>query len=461
MAGRHCYETLSDADGPVPRLSRARGARDAQSASPHQAGDRARRRRVVARAALGPDRRAGSSSRSRATSPPWSSPSARSSTASRPRSACARSATASATTWTSPPRSFSRSTGTAGSSRSTARAARSSAAPESEIVGHDWFAEFVPEDVAGDVMRRLRAMLAGEPPRATTRYTNPVERPDGSQRTRRVAQLAAARRRTATSTGLLSSGIDVTERTATEEELRFKSFVLDHATDSIIVHDLDGTILYANERAYSSRGFTREEFLALPPFGWVAPEAAETGERAQHELSPQGHAIFESASVTRDGSTVPLEVHATTVTVDGEARRRRRRARHLGAQAGPGDHLAHGLLRLAHGLANRSLFMDRLEHAIANAARDSSQLAADLPGPRPLQEHQRHARPPHRGPAADGRGSPPARTCCARATRSRGSAATSSRSSSRTSRAVTRSSGSSRSCSPASASRSRSARSSS
>ncbi len=76
-----------------------------------------------------------------------------------------------------------------------------------------------------------------------------------------------------------------------------------------------------------------------------------------------------------DGAVVPQEVHATTMTVRGEvvvvaAGRditERKEAQEIISRMAFFDGLT--------GLANRSLFFDRLEHAIANASRDSSRLA--------------------------------------------------------------------------------------
>ena len=51
-------------------------------------------------------------------------------------------------------------------------------------------------------------------------------------------------------------------------------------------------------------------------------------------------------------------------------------------------------------LPNRALFNDRLRVAIEVAKRVGSAPHRAAHGPRPLQEHQRHARPPHRRPGA-------------------------------------------------------------
>ena len=79
-------------------------------------------------------------------------------------------------------------------------------------------------------------------------------------------------------------------------------------------------------------------------------------------------------------------------------------------------------------LANRALFREQLQQALA-APGARPGLRRAVPRPRPLQERQRHARPPGRRRAAQAGERAPARAACARATWWRGSAATSSPSS--------------------------------
>jgi diguanylate cyclase (GGDEF)-like protein/PAS domain S-box-containing protein len=246
------------------------------------------------------------------------------------------------------------------------------------MLGHDWFAEFVPSSDRERVVECFRHSIGhdGDSPVGACdgAFVNAVLLSDGSQRTIewRNALLHDGEGAVA---GMLSSGIDVTGRMATEEALRFRSFVLDQATDSIIVHRLDGTVIYANERAFATRGFTEDEFLSLAGFGWVAPAARAGNAKVVDLLRETGQTIFESADATADGRSIPVEVHACTVTVGGElvvVSAGRDISERLEAQETISRMAFYDSLT---GLANRALFFDRLEHAIATAARDDSQLA--------------------------------------------------------------------------------------
>ena len=46
-----------------------------------------------------------------------------------------------------------------------------------------------------------------------------------------------------------------------EEELRLKERLLDGASDSIFLLDLEGNFLYLNQAAYRDRGYEKEELL--------------------------------------------------------------------------------------------------------------------------------------------------------------------------------------------------------
>ncbi len=46
-----------------------------------------------------------------------------------------------------------------------------------------------------------------------------------------------------------------------EMELHIAANLFDAASDSILVHDLDGQFVYFNEAAYKTRGYTKDEFL--------------------------------------------------------------------------------------------------------------------------------------------------------------------------------------------------------
>jgi PAS domain S-box-containing protein len=110
---------------------------------------------------------------------------------------------------------------------------------------------------------------------------------------------------------------DITERKRAEEDVKLKAELLDAGTDSIFLHDPAGKFLYVNEASYRTRGYTREEFLALNLHDLDVPEYASRIEPRIAEMLRTGEATFESAQFRRDGSVMPVEVHARMLEVDG------------------------------------------------------------------------------------------------------------------------------------------------
>ncbi|MHB8069348.1 MAG: PAS domain S-box protein [Desulfobaccales bacterium] len=111
---------------------------------------------------------------------------------------------------------------------------------------------------------------------------------------------------------------DITDRKQTKKELCLKERLLDGACDSIFLHDLDGHFLYLNEAAYSNRGYEKEELLAKDVSELVTPEFAGKREALLNDLMAKGEVIFESAHRRKDGSVLPVEIHARTINISDQ-----------------------------------------------------------------------------------------------------------------------------------------------
>jgi PAS domain S-box-containing protein len=108
----------------------------------------------------------------------------------------------------------------------------------------------------------------------------------------------------------------ITEHKRAEQELRLKEKMLDGASDSIFLHDIDGQFTYMNEAAYKSRGYEREELFAKDIFALPTPEYAAIRDQRLRELLEKGEVIFESAHFRKDGSIMPVEIHARVFDLD-------------------------------------------------------------------------------------------------------------------------------------------------
>jgi diguanylate cyclase (GGDEF)-like protein/PAS domain S-box-containing protein len=186
---------------------------------------------------------------------------------------------------------------------------------------------------------------------------------------------------------------DVTARRAAAEDLEFKSLLLDSTKDAVIVHTLEGRLLYANRTAYESQGFTREEFMALPPYGWISPEFRAGVSVRRDELESARSLSFDSVNMRKDGTSIPVEVNARFVQIRGEdcavsvvrdvteRRKAEKLIRHMAF---------HDMLT---GLPNRKLFHDRLADGMAEVRRAGSLLCVlfvDLDDFKPINDTYGH-----------------------------------------------------------------------
>jgi diguanylate cyclase (GGDEF)-like protein/PAS domain S-box-containing protein len=154
-----------------------------------------------------------------------------------------------------------------------------------------------------------------------------------------------------------------------EQQLSLVSLALDAAGDSIIIHRPDGTLVRFNEAAAHQLGVTAEQFAQLPPWGWAQPMSAEARQKRCDSLREQGEIGFIATMTRGDGTQFLHDVHTRWIEAPGGpyivAVSRdvtdQIRAREVLENLAFHDPLT--------GLANRALFEDRLELAMASARR--------------------------------------------------------------------------------------------
>ena len=108
------------------------------------------------------------------------------------------------------------------------------------------------------------------------------------------------------------------ERKRMEMELQMRAYLLDAATDSIVLRDLGGNFIYVNEAAYRTRGYSRDEFMKLKPSRLLTIDGVRRLEEWDKGLMEKGEAIMETTHVRKDGSHMPVEVQARVIELDGK-----------------------------------------------------------------------------------------------------------------------------------------------
>jgi PAS domain S-box-containing protein len=113
---------------------------------------------------------------------------------------------------------------------------------------------------------------------------------------------------------------DITGRKQAEEELKLRAQILDGATDSIFLNDLDGNIIYVNEAACKAHGYSREELTNMNVRQLLKPEQSQNFNPADadsQKMLEKGEAVFESAHLRKDGSVMPVEIHGRIIESGG------------------------------------------------------------------------------------------------------------------------------------------------
>jgi len=117
--------------------------------------------------------------------------------------------------------------------------------------------------------------------------------------------------------GLLVSLTEITDYKRIIEELQLGSKLLDTASDSIMLRDMEGNFVYANRAAYNTRGYTRDELLKTNIYQIVAPEYHRIIDEKVKDLFKKGEITFDAHHLKKGGSKFPVEVHMSLVETGG------------------------------------------------------------------------------------------------------------------------------------------------
>ncbi len=105
-----------------------------------------------------------------------------------------------------------------------------------------------------------------------------------------------------------------------QQQLRLTQFSVDHAADAIFWVAPDARIMYANEEAVRSHGYTREELLTMS-IADIHPADPQyphgTWEKGWQALRELGHLEVETVHRRKDGTVFPVWIHASYYQ-DGE-----------------------------------------------------------------------------------------------------------------------------------------------
>jgi PAS domain S-box-containing protein/putative nucleotidyltransferase with HDIG domain len=102
-----------------------------------------------------------------------------------------------------------------------------------------------------------------------------------------------------------------------KEQVEFYAQLFYATTDSIVVHDLDGKCIYANEHACQFYGYDKDELLRMNLYELNAPEQVEAVKAKIVELVEKTQLAFESVHICKNKPLTPVEVNSRIIDSGG------------------------------------------------------------------------------------------------------------------------------------------------
>jgi len=115
----------------------------------------------------------------------------------------------------------------------------------------------------------------------------------------------------------------VEERTAElrASEEKYRALV-ECANDAVFIQEIEedgtpGPVVEVNEVASEQLGYSREELAELSPAELNDPRYHDGTTRIMERLLKDGHAVFETVQIAKDGRSIPVEVSARVIEIGG------------------------------------------------------------------------------------------------------------------------------------------------
>ena len=194
---------------------------------------------------------------------------------------------------------------------------------EEEIVGKNWFDNFIPEKYRKDVKVIFDKVVAGDID-AVEFYGNPVRTRDGSEK-----YISWHNSTIQNSDGkivkILSSGEDITDRmnaetALIEKEKQFRHLVEFTKAGMYTIDFIQNKFLYVNDVLCKQLGYTKEELLNLGPYDVLSKDSVNKW-LVRWEALKRGEFIdnsFEYEAIRKDGSAAWALITAEFIEDDNK-----------------------------------------------------------------------------------------------------------------------------------------------
>jgi PAS domain S-box-containing protein len=114
----------------------------------------------------------------------------------------------------------------------------------------------------------------------------------------------------------VGSAFNISDRKKTEDELNLFKFISDTVNDAYFLMTREATLLYVNQTACKSLGYTKDELLKLNVSDINAAYDLSEYKSIYHRAGEDHISPFESVYKRKDGSVFPVEVSVSGVTID-------------------------------------------------------------------------------------------------------------------------------------------------
>jgi PAS domain S-box-containing protein len=111
--------------------------------------------------------------------------------------------------------------------------------------------------------------------------------------------------------------LEIAERKRVEEALRLTQFSIDHAGDNVFWMRPDARLIYVNEAACGSLGYSSAELTSMTVHDIDLNFPAEVWQAHWQELKQRGSFVIESQHRKKDGKVFPVEITVNYLTFEG------------------------------------------------------------------------------------------------------------------------------------------------
>ena len=182
-----------------------------------------------------------------------------------------------------------------------------------EIIGKNWFDNFIPKKIRKQMKEVSKKILRGEI-KSLEYYENPILTKNKKEKLISWHNVNLKNKK-GEIIGHLSSGEDITEKKKAEEELKKSEIYLNMMSDSVIVIDEKSRIISVNNEFTNLWGYSPNEVLGNPVVETCFPksEFPKYEKEMRTTLKTGKIASFETLALTKDKKKIPVFIKGSTI----------------------------------------------------------------------------------------------------------------------------------------------------